>query len=36
MLYLAAYFMEACDDLPDAPTGSLHKRFLSWPAVAQR
>jgi hypothetical protein len=31
MLYLAACFVEACEDMPAATVGDLHGRFLIWP-----
>ncbi len=31
MLYLAACFVEACEDLPAATVGDLYGRFLLWP-----
>jgi hypothetical protein len=36
MLYLARYFVDACDDLGRASVAMLHDRFLRWarsPAV---
>jgi hypothetical protein len=30
MLYLAACFVEACEDLPHATVGGLYARFLLW------
>jgi hypothetical protein len=29
-LYLAELFLDACADLPAAPAGALHQRFLGW------
>ena len=31
MLYLSGYFVDACGDLPAAPSGTLHRRFFGWP-----
>jgi hypothetical protein len=30
ILLLSAYFEHACQDLPDAPAGSLYNRFIGW------
>lgn len=32
MVYLAGFFVEACQDLPGVLAGMLHERFLAWPA----
>ncbi|MDM4721019.1 hypothetical protein QTQ03_15975 [Micromonospora sp. WMMA1363] len=32
MIYLSGYFIEACQDLPNTAAGTLHRRFLGWPA----
>jgi hypothetical protein len=34
MLYLAACFVEACEDMPHATVGSLYTRFLRWPPAS--
>jgi hypothetical protein len=31
MLYLAACFVEACEDMPLATVGGTYARFLLWP-----
>jgi hypothetical protein len=31
MLYLSAHFVEACEDMPNAVLGTLHRRFFGWP-----
>lgn len=32
MLHLSSYFIDACADMPLTASGSLHRRFLGWPA----
>ncbi|GAA1380866.1 flavin reductase [Catellatospora chokoriensis] len=32
MIHLSGYFIEACQDLRQAAAGTLHERFLGWPA----
>lgn len=27
---MAAYFLQACEDMPAAPAGELYRRFLGW------
>ncbi|WP_204035710.1 flavin reductase [Micromonospora qiuiae] len=34
MLHLSAYLVQACEDLPNTPSGILHARFLAWPRSA--
>ncbi|MBT8228240.1 MAG: flavin reductase [Dactylosporangium sp.] len=34
MLYLAACFVDACQDMPAAIAGNLYGRFLLWPHTA--
>lgn len=29
-LYLGAYFVKAAEDMPWAPAGPLHRRFIGW------
>jgi hypothetical protein len=36
MLYLSAYFVEACADLPAAAVGDLYERFFIWPRQVHR
>jgi len=39
-LYLGAYLVQAAEDMPWAPAGALHRRFIGWtrrlPEVQQR
>ncbi|MEV6815675.1 hypothetical protein [Micromonospora sp. NPDC051296] len=39
-LYLGAYLIQAAEDMPGAPAGTLHRRFIGWtrepPEVQQR
>jgi hypothetical protein len=35
MIYLAGYFVQACEDLSDAPVGGVHARFLGWAGSPQ-
>ncbi|MEV0457891.1 flavin reductase [Catellatospora methionotrophica] len=30
ILYLSGFFIEACEDMPLAASGALHRRFLGW------
>ena len=34
MVYLAACFVEACEDMPHATVGGLYARFLLWPRLS--
>nr|WP_091193146.1 hypothetical protein [Micromonospora narathiwatensis] len=35
-LYLASYLVQATEDMPWAPAGVLHRRFLGWTREAAR
>lgn len=36
IMLMGAYFIDACEDLPDAPAGVLHAQFIGWARTAVR